>query len=262
MTKHFLMQAVSICLFMFFVTACSSLHVDIAPSVNWAEVRVVEFQKPAESSWNLYQPIKFELQSLTFQVVDSHPEPDLLFSYFVQESPDLTVESEILVRLKSLHIQFLDPATKTRVAAADYFYPETTDPSAPETGVRDLFAALRKQILKENKSDEKKQITASGPAQVVTPELATPASPVSTPLAGQVKSVVESDQSQVEVNASNEALLSSPEDQSIKQEPKKYTTLKSARQAKEADQKTRSPWTPKFKSWGFENWGQDSVDDY
>ena len=141
----------SSCLMIFFVlTGCSSLHIDSSPSVDWSHVRVIEFQSPLQDPWELTQPIRSELKTMGFQLTDeTNSHPDLILSYFTQEKPDLTAESEVVMRLKSLHIQFIDPETNTLVTAVDYFYPEVTQPLAPEAGVREAFSGLRQQIHKD-----------------------------------------------------------------------------------------------------------------
>jgi len=115
-----------------------------------------------------------------FQVADSYPNPDLLFSYFIQDSPELTVESEILVCLKSPYAQFIDPETNAWVAAADCFYTEIINSATSETGVKALFASLQQQILYESKPETEKPIAASSSIQSATSASVVPLSPVPT----------------------------------------------------------------------------------
>ena len=225
--------------FMFFImTGCSSLHVDISPTVDWSHVRVIEFQRPLQDPWRLAQPIGSELKAMGFQIAETHAEPDLLFSYFTQSSLDLTAESEVLTRLKSLHVQFIDPATKTLVTAVDYFYPETSDQSAPVTGVKEIFSGLRQQIHTDI------NLPSAAPAQFQ--ELQTePLKPDSSPISIKIKD-----------NTANN--YQSEPDETAKTVLKKSDSKSNP----QAVQQTRSPWLPKLKSWGFEKWGQDSANDY
>lgn len=235
-----------LCFFVFFVlTGCASLHLDMVSAVDWNQVRVLQFQSPEGDPWELTQPIKAELQAMGFQVDNFHAKPDLLFSYFIQEGFDLTAESEVLLRLKSLHVQFIDPATKNLVTAVDYFYPEVANPPAPVTGVKEIFAGLRQQIHAE---------------------IEVPATPLAQPYESQPDpstSALLPVNNEPEKNPADH--LQSTYNETVSPQPvPTETVLKKAdsKSTQQATQKSRSPWLPKLKSWGFDNWGKDEPDDY
>jgi len=255
--------AIYTCFFISFALGgCSSLHVDISPSVDWNTVKVIEFQSPPQDPWQLTQPIKSELSAMGFQVKEGSPDPDLLFSYFTQESPDLTVESEVITRLKSLHVQFIDPTTKTLVTAIDYFYPEVTSPSAPAMGVKEVFLGLQQQIQTEINSQSvavknlslhpvpAKQVSTSPPAQTEKPQVK------------QLQSESTQNQNERTDSATNASQSKPVEKEELNQKTATTVLEKPDKKSRQAVQQTSSPWIPKFKSWGFENWGQDSPDDY
>ncbi len=253
----------TLCFFVFFViTGCSSLHVDVSPSVDWSQVRVLQFQSPPEDLWNLNRTIKSELADMGFQVEETHPNPDLLFSYFTQESPDLSVESQVLTRLKSLHVQFIDPSTKILVTTVDYFYPEVSSSPAPDTGVKEVFSGLRQQIHKETNSQSAVPAREQSQTVPAEPVVVDPPTQIQESQAAQQKSNSASATILLEENTINNdqselgKVVASPQEAAI-------TVLKKPdNKSHQAVQKTRSPWLPKFKSWGFENWGGNSTDDY
>jgi len=247
-------------LIVFIMTGCSSLHVDISPSVDWGHVRVIEFQSPPLDSWELTQPIKAELKAMGFQIEETHANPDLLFSYFTQDSPDLTVESEILTRLKSLHVQFTDPTTTSLVAAIDYFYPEGTPQSAPEAGVKEVFAGLQRQIHKEINSQSEPPTMLPTQTLSATPVDAAPPQQIQVSPTEKLKSNSAPSNNEKEVNATNNDM--SKLDTKVEPSPEAATTVlkKPDKKSYPPVQKNSSPWLPKFKSWGFEDWGQDSED--
>jgi hypothetical protein len=246
----------------FIVTGCASLHVDISPTVDWGHVSVIEFRSPLQDPWELTQPIKSELKAMGFQIEETPANPDLLFSYFTQEGPDLTAESEVLTRLKSLHVQFMDPATKTLVTAVDYFYPEVTAPMTPETGVKEVFSGLRQQIYQESNSQADKpaivptQIVPVAPVAVAPPTQSQELQPVPLKL-DPVPSSNESEGNAVNGGQSGHGEVA-------ESSQKKVTSVleKTDKKPHQPVQKTRSPWLPKLQSWGFEDWGKDSADDY
>lgn len=243
------------------VTGCSSLHIDISPAVDWSRVRVVEFQSPLQDSWELTQPIKSELITMGFQITEkTNTSPDLIFSYFTQEKPDLTAESKVVTRLKSLHVQFIDPAKKTLVTAVDYFYPEGTNPSAPVSGVKEVFSGLRQQINKEiNAQSQVPEMVRTQPlpaALVVVPPKYIQGSQTE-----QLKTESLSIEIKPEENVANNNQSAFVE--TVVPRSEAITDLtKSDKKDRQPVQQTRSPWLPKLRSWGFDTWGQDSVSDY
>ena len=255
----------SSCLMMVFVlTGCSSLHIDSSPSVDWSHVQVIELQRPLQDPWELTQPIRSELKTMGFQLTEeTNTSPDLILSYFTQEKPDLTAESEVVTRLKSLHIQFIDPATNTLVTAVDYFYPEVTQPLAPEAGVREAFSGLRQQIHKD--------VTSQTNLPEMVPTQTLPAAPlVVAPPAQSQESAIEqppSDALPVSNEPAENVTNNNTQSKTVEivapgKEAATTVLEKPDKQAQQAVQQTRSPWVPKLQSWGFENWGKDTPADY
>ena len=124
---------------------CASLHVDVAPTVDWGTITIVALQGPQPDPWQLTPAVKTELEAIGLQTSSSATDSDLLVRYSTQEGPDLNADGEVTTRLKSLHLQFIDPATESLVTAVDYFFPAngTVEPVA---GVKEAFAGLRQHI--------------------------------------------------------------------------------------------------------------------
>ena len=255
--------AISLCLFISFVMAgCSSLHVDISPAVDWNHVREIGFQSPLQDPWHLTPLIRSELKNMGFQVEETPANPDLLFSYFTQESPDLTEEGEVFLRLKSLHIQFIDPATKTLVTAVDYFYPEIPNPSTSEMGIKEVFSGLQQQIHKEINSQS--AVPAREPNQTIPtgPVVVEPPTQIEKSQTEQLRSTVAPTTIEPEEKPTNNDQSEPSKAVAPSQETVTTVLKKPDNKSPQAIQKTRSPWVPRFKSWGFENWEQDTMDDY
>ncbi|SEA62521.1 hypothetical protein SAMN05660420_02665 [Desulfuromusa kysingii] len=250
------------CFFLLLILAgCSSLHVDMLPTVDWSTVQIVEFQAPPQDRWNLTEPIQTELLAMDFQVVEDHRNPDLLFSYFTQEGIDLTVESEKVLRLRSLHVQFIDPKTKNLVAAADYFYPDNAQPSDFPRGIKELFAGIRQQ------SQHQPVVTPAASVKAVDePEALTTEATIATPQPEATLIKQPTPETSAAKNQT-EQRITNPSDRSsvaVETATQNVTPVldKDDEKMQQAVQKTRSPWVPKFQSWGFENWGEESMDDY
>lgn len=258
--KSSILATYTFCLISLALGGCSSLHVDVSPTVDWSRVKVIEFQDPPQDPWGLTLPIKLELSAMGFQVEESSPNPDLLFSYFTQESPDLTVESKVITRLKSLHVQFIDPATKTLVTAADYFYPEVSSPSAPDMGVKELFLGLRQQIQTEIKSQPETANNVPSTNVPVEQVSASPSPQSQKPQAQQLQPESTQNQNKREVSGTNVSQSKPVEKKELSREAATTVLEKPDRKSDQAVQQTRSPWVPKLKSWGFEEWGKDSDD--
>lgn len=232
---------------------CSSLHVDSNPAFDWKTVSAVVLHAPEEDPWLLAPAIRAELQRMGYEVLAAGTgKPDLQVRYFFEEGPDLDTNGNLLTRIKSLHIQFVDPDTEKFVAVADYFYAE--DSPAPLKGVAEAFAGIRGG----------KPTPSKAVSQPVSPLLETSRQQQST----------NDQQSSLPVphvaapQATNDALLSSapleaatnnPMPQTEPQEePLVPVTVKP--KTREIAPDTRNPWIPRLESWGFENWGEPSED--
>ncbi len=229
------------------LSGCSSMHVDVAPAVDWSNVSHIVLSAPAQDPWLLAPAIRKELQGMGMTVLaEGEGDPDLAIRFFAKEGPDLDANGNMLTRLQSLHVQFVDPATATVVAVADYFYSEGS--SGPDKGVAAVFAKLREEL----------NAGAASPLTTVT-------APVTDPVPRQSvsQSVLESQSPPLEP-ARSPAPVGSLEVESVSQtqalEPpvKTIAPVTDKAKARKIETKTESPWTPKFKSWGFENWGKQN----
>jgi hypothetical protein len=73
------------------------------------------------------------------------PSPALLVvRYFSTEAPDLDAVSHLRIRLKSVHVQMVNPGDASLVAVSDYFH-DSSD--MPAQAVRKAFAGLRDKYL-------------------------------------------------------------------------------------------------------------------
>jgi hypothetical protein len=216
---------------------CASMQVKDSGIFDWDGISTVSLNQPDSDPWALVPIIENELKAMGLNT-DPGRTPDLLLSFETREGRDLDADSEIVTRLKSLHIYLADPAKSTRIAAIDYFYPPTGEID-PATGVEESFSAIR-QLLENRKTapsaGKPKSHADSATATEPTPEPST-AAPVSR-----------SDELRPPAtNASGETTQAAPHEDrqtSAEQQPAPV-----------------SPWSLKLRSWGFETWGKETDKD-
>lgn len=249
----------TLCLAAFLILGCSSLHVDVVPAVDWSTVSVVELQEPAHDPWLLTEAIRSQLQKMGMTVAaEENVAPDLLVRYFIQEGPDLNADGDLLTRLKSLHIQFVDPSTDQYVAVADYFYPDSD--YEPVDGVVAAFSGLQQDIQAAGrKRVEPAPLPAPQPSTDSVTEA--PQQQAVPAEAGEQTSRAELD-SGTEDPAQSAAESAAGKPQSTQQPSSTIAPATEKDSVRKVAPKTRSPWVPRFESWGFENWGEQDDDGY
>ncbi|MBE0574733.1 MAG: hypothetical protein IH613_02445 [Desulfuromonadales bacterium] len=219
---------------------CSPLHTEIDLSYRWSTVSAVTLEAPAQDPWKLAPVMRQELQDLGY--VLTLPEsgtPDLIVRFDTQDARDLTREGLLVIRPKSLHVQLVDPGSDTLLAVADYFMRSDEDPA---TGMRTALAGLFQRILKADSSPptmvrsqsqepipaQEKRLESESPSDKATATIS-PAAGNNEPKSTQPGAIA--DPQPVTVPAIGDA---EPMVRPLKQ----------------------SPWAPRFKSWGFADWGK------
>lgn len=230
-------------------SGCASVHVDVNRDLDWAKVKALALQEPAEDRWKLAPLIVTELQQQGFSVVrGSQSDADLLLRYQTAEKPDLDAEGNVSERLESVHLQFLDPVTGKRQAVIDYFYPTSDSSHTVAAGIVEALAGLR--------NAQPGSLTATRPREPVATQQPQAAAPI--------KQVGDADTAQELAQQT-----SSPPPAAQQDGPKTAATAvtdvneANAEEAaiEEPQPLTRSPWIPRFHSWGFDNWGEDEQND-
>lgn len=243
----------------FLILGCSSLHVDVVPAVDWSAVSVVELQEPAHDPWLLTAAIRTQLHQMGLTVAaKENASPDLLVRYFVQEGPDLNADGDLLTRLKSLHIQFVDPSTDQYVAVADYFYPDSD--YEPVDGVVAAFSGLQQDI---QTAGSKQVEPVPPPAPSSSVDSATEA-PQQQPVAAEAgEQPPRANQNPGTEDPAQPAVESAAGLPPSTQQPSATVAPATEKDSiRKVAPKTRSPWVPRFESWGFENWGEQHDDGY
>ncbi len=243
---------------------CAAVNVDVGSTIDWSKVSTVTLQPPTEDPWQLAPEIRNELQQTGFTVLATNDtSADLLVRYFTKEGPDLNSDGDLLTRLKSFHVQFVDPATNENVAVVDYFYADTmADPA--DDSVSLAFAELRRDI-----QAGRSVTTPAAPTQVAAPE---PAPAVAEPSQPQVEATTPQQDPQPAQVAPAEITVQPAvtpneapavaEQTAVSVTPAVIPTIEKE-EARKITPRTESPWVPRFHSWGFEDWGDDeTVDDY
>ncbi len=237
------------------LSGCNSLHVEVGPHLAWQKVSTVALQSPPEDPWQLSTAIIAELHDMGLTVIDRQTtEPDLLVSYDYTEGPDLNADGDLLTRLKSLHIQFADPATQNNMAVADYFYADYG--SEPLDGVKKAFAALRSDMQTASVSRIKPLPKADPQPQAEdAPPVTRQAPPEKTAESTQPSSF-HGGQTSSAASVAEPAAATPPVTIPSKQPARAIVPTTGEPAETKLTPKTRSPWVPRFESWGFEDWGK------
>ena len=241
-------------LFILLLSGCSAVQIAGTTRVDWRQVSLVSLEAPEADPWQLTPLIKAELTGLGFKPVDPGDKADLLARFTTVAGPDLTADSKIVTRLHSLHIEFLNPQNRTIVTAVDYFYPNGVDLPVPASGVKEAFAELRQNIAAQ-------QGETPPPASAVVP--APPATPATRPQAQPpaTATMPTPPASSVPTNQSvaSDAVQSAEKLNPPAAEKAAPQTSSTSETQEPLPRKNRSPWLPKFQSWGLEHWG-DAAD--
>jgi len=237
--------SLGISLLLFCLVGCSSLHVKVDPNTKWGEVSTVTLLGPQQDPWRLRPAILAELQEMGLTVLPGEgSRPDLEVRFFFQQGRDINEEGHLLNRLQSIHIQLAEPGTETFVAVADYFYANNSI-TKPEMGVTAAFAQLRQDIHPDSSPRVPSAQKNQSPKKMMTTDKS------NDPSAAQSGGTSQDDGRDEQGVAAESAL---PVETIV-------PVTDNSSPEKSVQSKTRSPWTPRFKSWGFEEWGKESNDD-
>lgn len=210
------------------LTGCAAVQSDNTESINWQNISTIAIMATESDQWDLSGQIEKELGKSGYRVVSDRSQADLLLGYATETALDLGDDSEILTRLKSLHLYFADPATDNKLAGIDYFYP-TTGQIDPVDGVIESLAVINR--------------TSPQVEYQPVPEQGSPREPVT----------------QIEQDSPAEAVTTPAEDTA---EPVEKTTViqkPQKRQEAPKQRKSKSPWSIKLKTWGFDTWGKEDM---
>lgn len=221
---------------------CSPLHTEVRSSYRWAEISILAVEAPASDPWTLAPVVSAELQALGYAVVEPGAAgQDLLVRFSTQDGPDFTSDGVLVTRPKSLHVKLVDPRSQALVGVADYFLRSSEDPA---DGMRAALGGLHQTIRSGARAV---QVPAAAPA-------AAPPAPVATP-AVQPQAVGPPAADAAPALPTAAELVAAPPEQPRGEEPATAETV--VDEEPEVRSQEQSPWVPRFKSWGFEEWGKN-----
>lgn len=259
---------VGLLFYLFCLCSCSSLKVDVSPALDWSRVSTVSVQPPPQDPWELSPVVSSELRLMGLRVLTGEgAAPDLLVRFFVKEVPDLNADGLRLTRLQSFHLQFIDPASDKTVGVADYFYPITEARPSPADGVAAAFTGLRKNLSRDKSSTQPHAEKAGAVTRQTTVPSAATTPPSSSarhqnaPIGKALPHTPLPHHPPGELTAPTGKKVqdSAPDDKST---PEQSDPVADQPKVKEIVPQTNSPWIPRLKSWGFDNWGKETGDDY
>jgi hypothetical protein len=246
---------------------CSPLHTQARPGFDWTAASDIVLHSPASDPWGLVAQTQQELQGMGYVLQPpTAPDPDLVIKFSWQEGPDFTSDGTLVNRPKSLHLQFVDPCSGALVAVVDYFLRSSEEPAA---GLKAAFAGLRRELqASRSASTLPARVLVPAPVQPPTQPVEVPAAEPATGMTATPAATVVSEKS-----ADRAAPLPVPSVPQQTAPPPNSPPLPAPQPASqplgEVDESPRveapepiikpmerSPWLPKFKSWGFEEWGK------
>jgi hypothetical protein len=241
---------------------CSPLHTEVRSSYRWTDVSEIGFEEPASDPWGLIPVVCQELQAMGYALVPpTAASPDLIVRFSTRDGPDFTSDGTLITRPKSLHVQFADPGTNDLVAVADYFLRSSEEPA---TGMRAALSGLHQEILGSAHPVQARPAATqpvppaaaqSAPAAAQsTPPAAAPSAQPSAPLAAQPPVAVSPVAAPAPVSRAVPEPAAAPQDRAQHEPPAPADTA--VEDEPVIKSREQSPWMPRFKSWGFEEWGK------
>jgi hypothetical protein len=247
------------------VVGCSQLHTDVRSSYRWAEVSAVGFEAPDRDPWNLAPVVRTELEAMGYAVVaPGGAGQELLVRFSTQDGPDFTSDGVLVTRPKSLHVKLIDPRSQALVGVADYFLRSSED---PVEGMRAALAGLQDALRSAARPSQVRPVavpsTAPAAAQSA-PAAALPVQPqvVAPPSQPAVKPAAQPATTTAAAPTSSAVtpapLVTSESAASPAQSPGETQAPAETVVEEEAviRSQEQSPWVPRFKSWGFDEWGK------
>lgn len=260
------MRLPGLCALLLFVVGCSQLHTEVRGGYRWSEVSAVGFEEPSRDPWSLAPVVRAELEAMGYVVAaPGAAGQDLLVRFSTQDGPDFTSDGVLVTRPKSLHVKLIDPRSQALVGVADYFLRSS---EAPDAGMRAALAGLR---------DAMRSAARPGQARPAAATPATPAAAQTAPAAGapaQPQAIVPPAQPAVSPATQPAATTTAPPSPATP--PVTPTVVEPVAVSSPAPpsgvapapveavaeeepvirSREQSPWVPRFKSWGFEEWGK------
>lgn len=230
------MRLPGLCALLLFVVGCSQLHTEVRGGYRWSGVSAVGFEEPSRDPWSLAPVVRAELEAMGYVVAAPGADgQDLLVRFSTQDGPDFTSDGVRVTRPKSLHVKLIDPRSQALVGVADYFLRSS---EAPDAGMRTALAGLRDAMRSAARPGQARPVAVPPATPAVAqpaPTAVSPATPTVTPTVVEPAAAASP--------APPSGVAPAPVETVVEEEP----VIRSREQ---------SPWMPRFKSWGFEEWGK------
>ncbi len=241
------------------LAACSQTHSEIRAGYRWSELSRIAVAEPPADRWGLTPVLRQELAAAGYRLVTADSgSPQVVARFTTEEGLDFTSEVELVTRPKVIHLQLADAASGKVVLLVDYFLRSAENPAA---AMRAAVADLQEQIRTAAAAPGKPRV-ASPAAPKVTPSAAPVAVPApSAPIAAPLSPVAEQPVPAPGAVATPvvEPLAAPTPAEAPPFTPAPAETAVEAGPAEEEAPlvpRSQSPWTPRFKSWGTEEWGK------
>lgn len=231
------------------LAACSQTHSEIRAGYRWSELTRIAVAEPPADPWGLTPVLRQELTAAGYRLVAADSgRPQVVARFTTEEGLDFTSEVELVTRPKVIHLQFVDAGSGKIVVLVDYFLRSAENPAAAmRVAVADLQEQIRTAAAAPGRAAAKPPVSPAA----IAPAAALPAVPaaVPTPAAPPVVPVPPAP-APAAVSVPVAPPVAAPQpvvEPAVEAEPEEEAPLVP---------RSQSPWTPRFKSWGSEEWGK------
>ncbi len=223
--------ASSILLFLVTFLGCSTTSIRGTEKIDWQKIHYAKVEETQKDHWSFADLIRQELATMGIAIATPTQQPDVLITFTPFATEDLNQESQRVQRLRRLHLDFFQTGADTPTTQIDYEFQQGVDMPDPTTGIREIFTALKTKSKASEPSAKQPH-----EAEVVRPKASAPSKqPVDT-----IKEIADSP-------------TPTKVDQAVTQTIREEAT--------EPVTEEPSSWTPRFKSWGFGDWGKEQPEE-
>lgn len=200
---------------------CSMLQSEVQPGLDGSRYEAVVVQGPQPDPWRLEDAARDSLLSLGYRVLEA-PESQAqgVIRVSSEDRPDINEDGKVISRPKSVQVDLLEAGSQALLARTVYTLPSTLEITA---GVRIAINKLHADMHR-SKPQKASQVQPGPPA---VPVAATDPEPASV---HNAESVVAPQREEAAVESKESVPAVEPVQ--------------------------RSPWIPRFDSWGFDSWGK------
>lgn len=200
---------------------CATLQSEIQPGLDGSKYETVVVSGPQPDPWRLEDAAREPLLSLGYRVLEaSASQAQGVIRVSSEDRPDIDEDGKVVYRPQNVQVELLDGGSQALLARTVYTLPSTLEVAA---GVRIAINKLHAGI---HRSAPKKS------------------------------SQVQAEPSEAPMAANEPESISVNHADPMKAPQMSEAAVESKESAPAVEPVQRSPWIPRFDSWGFDSWGR------